>query len=107
MGVDISRVTFINPLFIPAAREDEFLEKWDKGAAYVREREGFVSTSLHRSLDRKARFQYFTVAVWESAEHFYQAMGSDWWREYVTEFGFGPGAEDFRANPTLCEQIRE
>ena len=103
----MTRVTFINPLRVPAAREDEFLEKWDRGADYVREREGFVSTSLHRSLDKNSRFQYFTVAVWESADHFYRAIASDWWREYVADFGFGPGPDDFAAHPTLCEQVRE
>ena len=102
----MTRVTFINPLSVPVAREDEFPEKWHRGAADVREIEGFVATSLHRSLDQNPRFQHVTVAVWESADHFYRAIGSDWWREYVSEFGFGPGPEDFAAHPTLCEPVR-
>ena len=103
----MSQYTFINPLVVPAAREQEFLDKWDVGAAYVRGRDGFVSTSLHRSLNPNSRFQYFTVAVWQSPEHFYAAMSTEWWRDYVAEFGFGGGPNDFAADPTLCEVVRQ
>jgi heme-degrading monooxygenase HmoA len=102
----MAQVTFINPLCVPEEREAEFLEKWDKGAAYVRERDGFVSTSLHKSLNPQSRFQFFTVAVWESAEQFYGATGTDWWREYTAGFGFGSGPSDFAAFPTLCTPVR-
>ncbi len=43
-------VTFINALNVPPSREAEFLDKWDRGAGYMRGRDGFVSTSLHRAL---------------------------------------------------------
>ena len=102
----MARYTFINPLTVPMSREDEFLEKWTAGAAYVRKCEGFVSTSLHRSINPNSRFQYFTVAQWESPDHFYRAMASEWWREYAASFGFGSGPNDFGAEPTLCEPMR-
>jgi len=99
-------VTFINPLTVPASREQEFLEKWDEGAAYVSICEGFVSTSLQRSLNPSAPFNYFTIAVWNSADEYYRAVSTDWWRDFVAAFGFGAGPDDFGARPTLCEQVR-
>ena len=99
-------MTFINALTVPPERADEFLRKWDEGADYVRGCDGFVSTSLHRSLDPNSAYQYFTIAVWESAEQFLAATSSDWWREFVTRFGFGDAPADFTASPHLCEQVR-
>ena len=100
-------VTFINALRVPAGREAEFLEKWDRGAAYVRGCPGLIATSLHRSLNPDAPYRFFTVAKWESPQHFADATNTDWWREYVAAFGFGDGPDDFAALPTLCEPIRE
>jgi hypothetical protein len=54
-----------------------------------------------------SRFQYVTIAEWESPEHFYRAVSSDWWRDFVARFGFGAGPDDFAAFPTLCEAVRE
>jgi heme-degrading monooxygenase HmoA len=99
-------VTFINALNVPPSREAEFIEKWDRGAEYMRGRDGFVSTSLHRSLSPSYRYQYFTVAVWESADHLLRATATDWWRAFVADFGFGSDVEDFAASPHICEQLR-
>ena len=99
-------ITFINPLCVPFGREAEFIEKWDKGAGYVRGCDGFVSTSLHRSMGPQSRFQFFTVAVWESAEQFARATSTPWWRDYVAGFGFGDDPADLSAFPTVCEQVR-
>ena len=99
-------VTFINALNVPPGREGEFVEKWDRGAEYVRKCEGFVSTSLHRSLNRYYRYQYFTVAVWETTGHLMRATATEWWRSFVGDFGFGSSVEDFSASPHICEQLR-
>lgn len=100
-------VTFINALRVPHEREAEFIETWDRGAAYIRGCAGLIETSLHRSLNPQSPYQFFTVAKWESAEHFAGATNTDWWRQYVSEFGFGDGPNDFGAVPTLCEPVRE
>jgi len=105
-------VTFINALNVPPSREAEFLDKWDRGAGYMRGRDGFVSTSMHRSLPVRRggspsyRYQFFTVAVWESAGHLLRATATDWWRAFVADFGFGSDVEDFAASPHICEQLR-
>lgn len=99
-------VTFVNALRVPAEREAEFLEKWDRGAAYVRSRSGLVWTSLHRALDASGPFQFFTIAVWQSREAFEAATSTDWWRSYVSEFGFSASPTDFGASPALCGVAR-
>ena len=99
-------VTFINALNVPPSREAEFIEKWDRGAAYMRGRDGFVSTSLHRALSPNYRYQFFTVSMWETADHLLRATATDWWRAFVAGFGFGSDVEDFSASPHICEQLR-
>ena len=99
-------ITFVNVLTVPAAREEEFVAKWDKGAAYVRTCKGFVSTSLHRALGNADPLRFFTIAAWESADDFRAATSTGWWRDFAEEFGFGEGAADFKAEPSVCRQIR-
>jgi heme-degrading monooxygenase HmoA len=102
----MTQMTFINALSVPNGKEDEFVAKWDEGAEYVRSCAGFISTSLHRSMTADSRFRFFTVAEWESADHFRAAVSSAWWQEYVARFGFGNRSDDFGAVPTLCERVR-
>ena len=102
----MSRVTFVNALRVPAEREREFVEKWDRGAFYVCSQPGLVWTSLHRNLDPSAPFQYFTIAVWESAEAFAAATSTTWWQQFVAEFGFSSEVGGFGAIPALCEIVR-
>ena len=100
-------ITFINALRVPPERDAEFLEKWDRGAEYVRSRPGLVWTSLHRVLDAGTAFQYFTVAVWKSREELTAATSTEWWRSYVSDFGFSPEPDGFGAVPSVCEVARQ
>lgn len=98
-------VTFINALKVPAGREADFRRLWDEGAAYVASQPGFVATSLHRSVSAQAPFEFYTVAVWETAEQFGAATSTDWWRSYAKRFrakipGFAP-------SPAVCEIERD
>lgn len=99
-------ITFINALRVPRERDTEFLEKWDRGAEYVRSQPGLVWTSLHRALDPDGAFQYFTVAVWESQERFEAATSTAWWRAYVADFGLSRAPTGFGATPSVCEVAR-
>ena len=99
-------VTFINALRVPSEREEEFLEKWDRGAEYVRSQPGLVWTSLHRANDPGGLFQYFTIAVWESGEDFRAATSTEWWQQYVADFGFSSSPSGFGATPNLCSVAR-
>ncbi len=90
----MNHVTLINAFEVPAGKEDQFMERWNQAAEYLREREGFVSTRLHQSLDPQAEFRFINVAVWESAEHFRQAMSTPEFQELA-------GGMPFSSHPAL------
>jgi len=96
----MDHVVLINPFEVPAGKEDEFVDRWQQAAAYLRQREGFVSTRLHQSLDPQAEFRFINVAVWESAEHFRQAMSTP-------EFQAAAGQIPFSSHPALYRLISE
>lgn len=99
-------MTFINGIRVPAERSEEFVRKWDRGADYVRSQPGLIWTSLHRALDPAGPFQYFTIASWESTAAFRAAISTDWWREYVADFGLSAEPTGFSVSPALCEIVR-
>jgi heme-degrading monooxygenase HmoA len=93
-------VIVINPFEVPKGREEEALAAWDRAAAYLSSRPGFVSAKLHRSIDPSARFQLVTVGEWASAERFMAALTSE---------GMSAAAEGlapFPHNPGMYEVIR-
>ena len=84
----MNHVTLINPFEVPVGKEDEFVERWNQAAQYLRQRDGFISTRLHQSLDTHAPFRFVNVAVWESAEHFQQAMSTPEFQDLAGEIHF-------------------
>jgi heme-degrading monooxygenase HmoA len=96
----MNHVTLINAFEVPAGKEEEFVERWKQAAEHLRQREGFVSTRLHQSLDPQADFQFINVAVWESAEHFRQAMGTPEFQELARRMRFS-------SHPALYRVISE
>ena len=102
----MERCTFVNELAVPRRRREEFLEKWDRGASYVRAQPGLLWTSLHESVGGTGALTFFTIAVWESEAAFRAATSTDWWASYVRDFGFGDDAASFRASPRLCRTVR-
>jgi heme-degrading monooxygenase HmoA len=98
-------VSFINALKVPLGREDEFRALWDEGASYVSGQPGFVATSLHRTVSANAPCDFYTVAVWETADRFAAATSTDWWRDYVRRFrSVVPG---FAPSPAVCDIERD
>lgn len=93
-------VTLINPFEVPVDKEDQFLERWNAAADYLRQQEGFVSTRLHRSLDPGATFRFVNVALWESAEHFRQAISTPEAQELTKDMPFS-------SYPALYQVISE
>ena len=71
-----SSTVLINSFAVPKDREAEFLASWNETAAVMRQAPGFIDTTLHRSLDSEARFQFVNVAHWESPEAFYAAIAA-------------------------------
>ncbi len=84
----MDHVALINPFEVPVGREDEFVERWNQAADYLRQQEGFISTRLHESLDPAATFRFVNVAVWESAEHFQRALSTPEFQELAQDMPF-------------------
>lgn len=72
-----TNITIVNPIEIPAGREEEALEIWDRYADYFKNQPGYVGTRLHRSLDPKAKFHLVNIAEWESMDAFVAALHNE------------------------------
>jgi heme-degrading monooxygenase HmoA len=97
----MSRVVLINPFEVPKGKEDECLAFWERAAEFMKRQPGFISTRLHRAVSPEARFYFINVAEWESAEHFYAAVGSEEFKRLID-----PYMEVFPHYPGLYEVIR-
>lgn len=99
-------ISFINAMKVPEDQESRFLELWDKGAQYVAEQPGFLSTSLHRNVHR-GEFQYYTIANWADEPSFRNATSGKWWKAFTEEFGFGNEETGLVASPAVCDIVRD
>ncbi|QBD78984.1 antibiotic biosynthesis monooxygenase [Ktedonosporobacter rubrisoli] len=70
-------IVLINPFEVPLGQEENFRQGWQAAAEHLRQAPGFISTRLHESLDKEARFRFINVAEWESPQHFQAAMRSE------------------------------
>ncbi len=84
----MNHVTLINSFEVPEGKEEDFVQRWNQAADYLRQQEGFISTRLHQSLDPQAAFRFVNVAVWESAEHFQRALGTPEFQELAQSMPF-------------------
>ena len=92
-------VILINPFEVPEGTDDDqFLRGWERAANYMRERPGFVSSRLHRSLAPDARFRFINIAEWESSQSFQAAVGSEEFGEIASGGPLG--------SPALYEVVR-
>lgn len=90
----MSSVTVINPFEVPEGRHEEALGLWDQASRFFERQDGFLSARLHKAIGPAGRFQYVTVAEWESADQFMAALGSDELQELersLAEFPHSPG----------------
>jgi heme-degrading monooxygenase HmoA len=93
-------VVLINAFEVPEGGDEEFRAGWQAAADYLRQQPGFISTRLHASLDPKAEFRYVNVAVWQSPQHFQQAVGSDAFQRLGRQIRF-------RSHPALYRLVEE
>lgn len=94
-------VILLNPFEVPAGKEEEAIERWERGAEVMRKSPGFISTRLHRAMSPDARFLLINMAEWESPQHFLAAANSDEFKEA------NDGTKDaFPHFPGLYEVIR-
>ncbi len=74
-------VVLLNPFEVPAGKEEEALELWERAADVMRKAPGFISTRLHRAISPDARFHLINMAEWESPAHFVAAIESEEFKE--------------------------
>lgn len=67
-------VVLINVFAVSSQMEEEFLKTWNQTCEHIRQASGFIDTTLHRSLDPNAKFQFINIAHWESAEAYHAAF---------------------------------
>ena len=48
-------VILLNPFEVPAGKEQEAIEYWERGAEVLRKAPGYISTRLHRAISPDAR----------------------------------------------------
>lgn len=95
-------VVLVNCFKVPVGREDEFLALWGKVNTYMREKTGYLSHKLHRSISPDAPYRFINVAHWKSLTDFNNAHDSGF-RALVSD----PGWKDFSSTPTVCEVFHE
>jgi heme oxygenase (mycobilin-producing) len=95
---DAGPVVLINLFEVPENADDGFITGWERARDFLSEQDGYLSTGLHRSLDRGAEFRFVNVAHWRSAEAFKAATAQP-------DF---PGRDlPFPSHPGLYEVVRQ
>ncbi|GAA4697612.1 FAD/FMN-containing dehydrogenase [Promicromonospora umidemergens] len=69
-------VTFINIFEISAEHHDAFIAQWERRAALMSTKPGFIDSRLHRARSSQTRFQLVNVSHWASQEAL-DAAGTD------------------------------
>ncbi|MGF1684218.1 antibiotic biosynthesis monooxygenase family protein [Photobacterium minamisatsumaniensis] len=69
-----AEVTLINPFVVPEEHSDTVLKYWEEARDYLQTQPGYISTSLHRTIQPDSQFQYINVAKWESEDYFKAAI---------------------------------
>lgn len=77
-------VVLVNVFTLDATDEAGFLEAWEKDAAYMKSRPGYISAQLHRAVGPSPA--YFNSAVWESLEAFRGAFSDPAFRAKLADY---------------------
>ncbi|MGW4632437.1 antibiotic biosynthesis monooxygenase family protein [Nocardia sp. NPDC004415] len=70
----IDPMVLINVFELTGGDIEELVADWQVALDVMRNMSGFISSTLHRSVDGNAKFQLINVAHWESAEDFQAAF---------------------------------
>ncbi|MGY6549153.1 MAG: antibiotic biosynthesis monooxygenase family protein [Roseinatronobacter sp.] len=69
-----AEVTLINVFEVPQGQQDAVIAQWEAARDLLQDQPGYVRTALHAALDPTARFALINIAIWESPDHFQNAM---------------------------------
>ncbi|MGR5061890.1 antibiotic biosynthesis monooxygenase family protein [Photobacterium sp. DNB22_13_2] len=95
-----AEVTLINPFHVPEFHEQAVLDHWEQARDFLETQPGYISTTLHRSLQPNSQFHYINVAKWESTADFKTAISA--MNKTLSPLSL-PGVELY---PALYEVIR-
>lgn len=91
-------VVLINAFEVPEGEDEAFLRGWERAREFLSTQEGYLSTSLHRSLMPYADFRFVNIALWESEQAF---------REATSRAEFRNAPIPFHFHASLYEVVRE
>lgn len=77
------KVLLINPFEVAKGQDREFLEFWNRAAALLKQKDGYVATYLQKAVAPGALFRYVNIAVWDSPEAFQNAVSDPEFRALV------------------------
>ena len=93
-------VTFVNLFEVPAGAESDFQARWERVNDYMRRKDGYLSHTLHRSLQPDARYRFVNVGSWASPQHWRDAH-DEGFRDLVA----APEWADYPSTPALFEIV--
>jgi heme oxygenase (mycobilin-producing) len=91
-------VILINAFEVPEGQDDAFVRGWEGARDFLSRQDGYVSSSLHRSLSPDADFRFVNVARWSSVEAF---------RAATSQPDFAGARMPFPFHASLYEVVRE
>jgi heme-degrading monooxygenase HmoA len=66
----------VHELFVPKESQAEFLESARRSAALIKGLPGFIEGFLYEKKEGESRFNFMTIAVWESEEAYENAKAA-------------------------------
>jgi heme-degrading monooxygenase HmoA len=91
-------VILINTFTVEPHEAEQLQEAWARGAAFMKQQPGFISTQLHRGIGGSSVF--FNYAVWESVEDFKRAFTNPQFQAKMQDYP--PSAA---ASPHLVKKV--
>ncbi|WP_405678267.1 antibiotic biosynthesis monooxygenase [Streptomyces sp. NBC_01511] len=101
-----SPVTFINVFEVAGGDLDAFVAQWERRAAIMSTKPGFLDSRLHRARSSANRFQFVNVAHWESQEAWESATADVGFRER-TQAAHDDTRTPITSNPGLYDVAAE
>jgi heme-degrading monooxygenase HmoA len=94
-------VTLINPFIVPQEKLEETIIMWEQARDFLQQQTGYISTSLHQSIEPDSRYRLINVAKWKSIEAFKAAS-----TKMRAEANL-PRIEGVQGEPALYNLIRQ
>jgi heme-degrading monooxygenase HmoA len=88
----------INPFEVPEGEDEAFISEWEEARDFLRERDAYEETRLHRSLAAEADYRFVNVAT---------LSASGGWPEAIADPDFPGRRMSFTGHPAVYEVVSE